>query len=179
MVEGRDDADLVDRCVRGDVEAFEPLVARYERVLFNLALRMVGDPEDARDLAQTTFLKAYEKLGTYDPQHRFFSWIYRIAVNECLNFVSRRRPQQELDPGLRSADDPEGEAEASELGARIQAGLVQLPTDLRLALVLRHFLELSYAEMSTVLRVPEKTVKSRLHSARVRLGEILQRSLAT
>jgi RNA polymerase sigma-70 factor, ECF subfamily len=179
MLDGQDDAALVDRCVRGDVEAFQPLVKRYERVLFNLALRMVGDPEDARDLAQTTFLKAYEKLGTYDPQHRFFSWIYRIAVNECLNFVSRRRPQQQLDPGLPSSDDPEREVEASELGAKIQAGLVQLPTDLRLALVLRHFLELSYTDMSELLRVPEKTVKSRLHSARVRLGEILERSLAT
>jgi len=165
--------------MQGHVESFEPLVARYERVVFNLALRMVGDREDARDLAQNTFLKAYEKLGTYDPQHRFFSWLYRIAVNECLNFVSRRRPAQELDPGLASRDDPHGEAEANELGVRIQEGLVKLPADLRLALVLRHFLDLSYAEMSSVLRVPEKTVKSRLHAGRVRLGEVLRRSLAT
>jgi RNA polymerase sigma-70 factor (ECF subfamily) len=178
MVGGDDDADLVGRCMQGHVEAFEPLVARYERVVFNLALRMVGDREDARDLAQNTFLKAYEKLGTYDPRHRFFSWIYRIAVNECLNFVSRRRPAQELDPGLASGDDPHEQAEAGELDVRIQQGLAKLPPDLRLALVLRHFLELSYAEMSGVLRIPEKTVKSRLHEARIRLGDILRRSLA-
>lgn len=174
MIDGKDDAQLVERCVRGDVDAFEPLVERYQKVLFNVALRMVGDREDARDIAQTTFVKAYEKLRSYDPRFRFFSWIYRIAVNECLNFVSRRRPSQALHPGLASGDDPEGEAEARELGVRVQEALVQLPPDQRLVLVLRHFRELSYGEMSEVLLVPEKTVKSRLYTARQRLGEILQ-----
>lgn len=174
MIDGKDDAQLVERCVRGDVDAFEPLVARYQKVLFNVALRMVGDYEDARDIAQTTFVKAYEKLRSYDPRYRFFSWIYRIAINECLNFVSRRRPQQALDPGLVSGDDPEGEAEARELGVRVQDALVKLPPEQRLVLVLRHFRELSYGEMSEVLLVPEKTVRSRLYTARQRLGEILR-----
>ena len=68
------------------MEAFAPLVERYQRPLFTVAVRMVGDPEDARDITQSAFVKAFEKLSTFDPSYRFFSWLYRIAINECLNF---------------------------------------------------------------------------------------------
>jgi RNA polymerase sigma-70 factor (ECF subfamily) len=174
MVDGGDDHELVDRCLHGDVEAFAPLVARYQRPLFNLALRMVKDREDARDIAQTAFVKAYEKLGTFDPRHRFFSWIYRIAVNECLSFVTRRRREGPLPAELRSADDPERSAEAGELALRIQEALMELSPDYRLVVILRHFLGLSYGEMSAVLLIPEKTVRSRLHTARQRLADTLR-----
>lgn len=174
MNDDNDDAEFVKRCLRGDPDAFEPLVARYQKVLFNVGLRMVGDYEDARDIAQTSFVKAYEKLRSYDSRYRFFSWIYRIAINECLNLLSRRRPLQALDPGLPSGDSPEGEAAARELRVRIQGALGQLPPEQRLVLVLRHFREMSYGEISEVLLVPEKTVRSRLYTARQRLGEILR-----
>ncbi|HET7745962.1 MAG TPA: sigma-70 family RNA polymerase sigma factor [Vicinamibacteria bacterium] len=179
MTDGTDDPDLVKRCVDGDREAFAPLVARYERPLFNVALRMVGDREDARDITQTAFVKAYQKLGSYDPRYRFFSWIYRIAINECLNHRARRRRSEALDPQLRATQgDPERAAEAGELDMRIRAALAALPLDQRLALVLRYFLDLSYDEMSEILLVPEKTVKSRLHEARERMGSALQRAEA-
>lgn len=174
MVDEGDDHELVDRCLHGDLEAFEPLVARYQKPLFNVALRMVKDREDARDITQTAFVKAYEKLGTFDPSYRFFSWIYRIAVNECLNFVARRRPEGPLPPDLPSTDDPERSAQAGELAARIQRALMTLSPDYRLAVVLRHFLGLSYGEMSAVLLIPEKTVRSRLHTARQRLADTLR-----
>lgn len=174
MVDGGDDHELVDRCLRGDLDAFAPLVARYQKPLFNVALRMVRDREDARDITQTAFVKAYEKLRSFDRQHRFFSWIYRIAVNECLNFVSRRRPERPLLADMPAADDPQRDAEASELAARVQDALVTLTPDYRLVVILRHFLDLSYVEMSEALLIPEKTVRSRLYTARQRLAEILR-----
>jgi RNA polymerase sigma-70 factor (ECF subfamily) len=174
MVDGGDDHELVDRCLRGDLEAFAPLVARYQKPLFNVALRMVRDREDARDITQTAFVKAYEKLRSFDRRHRFFSWIYRIAVNECLNFVSRRRPERPLLADVPAADDPQRDAEASELAARVQDALVTLTPDYRLVVILRHFLGLSYVEMSETLLIPEKTVRSRLYTARQRLAEVLR-----
>ncbi len=160
--------------MRGDCEAFEPLVARYQHVLFNVALRMVGDPEDARDVAQTAFVKAFEKLGSFDLRHRFFSWLYRIMLNEALNLVERRRPTVPLTSEVALGLDPGAVLEATECAELVQAALGELPFDSRQVLVLRHFGELSYQEMSEALGIPEKTVKSRLFTARQRLGEILQ-----
>ena len=168
-----EDAELVARCLQGDVEAFEPLVARYQRVLFGVALRFLGDREDARDVTQNAFVKAYEKLATYDSSHRFFSWIYRIVVNESLNLRQRRPAHQRLDESLASAESPYAEAEAHETVERVQAGLLKLSPEHREVVVLRHFAELSYGDISFTLGLPEKTVKSRLYTARQRLGQIL------
>ena len=79
-----EDRELVEKCCDGDRAAFTELVDRYQKTVFNTALRIVGDPEEAEDVAQSAFLKAYEKLDSYKPQYRFFSWIYRITVNESL-----------------------------------------------------------------------------------------------
>lgn len=167
------DEELVRRCLQGDREAFEPLVARYQHVLFNVALRMVGDYEDARDVAQTAFVKAYAKLGSFDPRHRFFSWLYRIMVNEALNLIDRRKPGAPLPPGLAVDVDPGAVLEATECAELVETALGELPPESREVLVLRHFGELSYQEMAETLAIPEKTVKSRLFTARQRLGEIL------
>jgi RNA polymerase sigma-70 factor (ECF subfamily) len=178
MPEG-DDGELVERCRRGDREAFGPLVERYQRVLFNVAFRMLGDREEARDATQTAFVRAYEKLHTYDPRHRFFSWLYRIAMNECLNLRSRRRPVQALDPTLRSTGDPEEALRAGERRAAVHQGLLALPDDGREVVVLKHLLGFSYEEIAATLGIPEKTVRSRLYSARQRLAEwIRERRLA-
>ena len=168
-----EDQQLVSRCVSGEVEAFAPLVARYQKVLFNVALRMIGNRQDAEDITQTAFLRAYEKLATYDPSYRFFSWIYRIAVNECLNVLSRRRPEGALDPSLPSKSGGQDPVEEREVREHVEEALLKLPSDLKQVVILRHFVELSYREMSTALAIPEKTVKSRLYTARQRLGEML------
>jgi RNA polymerase sigma-70 factor (ECF subfamily) len=168
-----DDAELASRCLRGDPEAFEALVARYERVLFNVALRMLGSREDARDVTQTAFVKAYEKLATYDARYRFFSWIYRIMINEALNLLERRKPHRPLDPHLVAPGNPQEDVQTREVSERVQAALLKLPADSREVIVLRHFAELSYSEMSSLLSIPEKTVKSRLHTARQRLSDVL------
>jgi len=168
------DLDLVERCRRGDAEAFDSLVRRYQKVLFNVAYRLVGDYEDARDLAQTAFVKAYQKLDSYDPAFKFFSWLYRILVNETLNFRERRKPMETLDenPGLAVKGGPQEELLAAERSRRVQHALMRLSPSAREVLVLRYFAELSYREMSAALALPEKTVKSRLYEARRQLAAI-------
>lgn len=168
------DADLVRRCLAGESECFTRLVERYERVLYNLALRMVGDEEDAKDIVQASFVKTYEKLSSFDPRFKFFSWVYKITLNESLNALQRRKPMEAIPENLPSEERlPEDALDQERLGRRIQIALEHLTPDYRQVIVLRHFLELSYREMAEIIGVPEKTVKSRLFSARRTLCEIL------
>lgn len=162
----------IARCLTGESRAFAVLVDSYQRVLFNVALRMVNDKDDAEDVVQASFVKAYEKLHTYDRRRKFFSWIYRITVNECLNHLARRKRHE---PGGEdeTSRGPEDAMEQREVEAVIGAALLDLSIDYRGAIILRHFVHLSHREMSRVLDVPEKTVKSRLHTARKLLGELL------
>ncbi|MBS0365529.1 MAG: sigma-70 family RNA polymerase sigma factor [Proteobacteria bacterium] len=164
---GDDDATLVRRCREGDRHAFELLVLRYHRPVFNAALRMLHDRDDARDVSQTTFLKAYEHLGDYDPRYRFYSWIYRIALNESLNALSSRRPVEAINGReIDGSPGPERCAEGAQARLAIGEALMHLSPELRSVIVLRHLMQLSYQDMSDILLVPEKTVKSRLHTAR-------------
>lgn len=169
-----DDQAAVSRCLGGDTAAFEGIVRRYQQVLFTVAVRMLGDDEEARDAAQNTFVKAFEKLGTYDPRRRFFSWIYRILVNECLN--ARRKPaalgSRQVDPEAIQAADSD-RVEAAERRSAVKNAILALPDAYREVIVLRHFAALSYEEMSDAIGVPSKTVKSRLYTARQLLAERL------
>jgi len=173
MLERIDDTALVARCLQGDWSAFEPLVKRYERVLFSVALRLVGDYEDARDATQAAFVRAYEHLETFDPERKFFSWIYRILVNECLNLRRGRHAGEPLADTFHVEGGAFEAVAASEEHDRIQRALLSLTAEYREVVVLRHFADLSYDAIAEALGVPEKTVKSRLFSARKRLGEIL------
>ncbi len=158
----------------GDGYAFDELVERYQGKIYNLALRITGNSHDARDACQNAFLKAYENLARFDPAHRFFSWIYRIASNESLNIVNRRRRTVPLE-----TETPEPAAGAdrrvvsTETGQAILRALAELPPEQRVTVVLRHLHGLTYREMSEIVGVPEKRVKSRLFSARVKLRRLL------
>ena len=167
-----DDPALVRRSLEGDAGAFEQLVSNYQRVLFSVALRLLGNYEDARDATQNAFIKVYQRLDTYDSRYRFFSWIYRITVNECLDHLARRTRQGPVD-GDEPERGPDDTLEEREVEAVIGAALLDLSIDYRGVIILRHFVHLSHREMSRVLEIPEKTVKSRLHSARKLLGELL------
>jgi RNA polymerase sigma-70 factor (ECF subfamily) len=168
-----DDAALVARSASGDTGAFEVLVGRHHRTLFSVALRMLGDYSDASDATQAAFLKAYEKLGTFDPRFRFFSWIYRILLNECLNARRDRRPVEALDMEIPGQGGPLEAMEAVERRRQVQRALLALPVEYRQVIVLRHFGELHYDDIAFTLGIPSKTVKSRLYSARQRLLELL------
>jgi RNA polymerase sigma-70 factor (ECF subfamily) len=169
------DGLLVERCRNGDRRAFEALVGRYQKPVFNAALRMLRNPEDARDVAQTVFLKVYEHLGDFDPSHKFYSWIYRIALNESINVLDRRRrlepiSGEEIDERLGAEDEVASEQSAQ----RVQRALMMIKPEYRAVIVLKHFLELSYEDIGQVLELPEKTVKSRLFTARQMLKEAIQ-----
>lgn len=164
------DEHLVRRTLDGERNAFGALVHRYQKPVYNAALRLLRDPDAARDVAQTAFLKAFEHLADYDPHYRFYSWLYRIAVNEALHQLERRKPESDLtgeeidpDPG------PERRAEGDDARRELEAALMVLNPELRSVVVLRHVLHLSYEDIGTALAIPEKTVKSRLYSARQQL----------
>jgi RNA polymerase sigma-70 factor, ECF subfamily len=165
-----DDAALVARCLEGDPDAFAGLVGRYQRVLYTVALRMLGNPADAEDAAQTAFVRAFERLGSYDGQHRFFSWMYRILANECLNQIRARKPLELV--ADRPSDDalPPEVMEAAERQRVVQQALLLLSSEHREVIVLRHFAELGYDEIGAALGIPVKTVKSRLYTARQQLA---------
>jgi len=158
---------LIMRCMRGDRQALGELIKEYERPIFNAAYRILGNMDDAADVSQTVFLRAFERLDQYNPEYKFFSWIYRIAVNESINQRNRTKSLQPLeDDEIADAENPEDAVDADNLSTVIQAGLMELQEDYRVVVVLRHFSDLSYRDISEVLHIPEKTVKSRLYSAR-------------
>lgn len=169
------DAELVRETLSGNQRAFEVLVRKYEKPIYNLALRMLKDRDDAADVSQSVFVKAYQKLDSFDESHGFFSWIYRIAINESINFKKRTKRLDEYESGVTAALKPTQEEEhgAVELRDEIVDAIEMLTMDYQLVIVLRHFHDFSYEEMAEVLSVPEKTVKSRLFTARQQLKEIL------
>lgn len=167
------DIELVTRCLEGDTAAFAPIVERYQRVLFTVARRMLGDAGEADDAAQNAFVKAYQNLRGFDRQRRFFSWLYRILLNECLNRQRDRRAHEVLAPELAVAGSPVEALERKERRARVQAAILALPVEYREVVVLRHFAELSYDEIGDTLGLPAARVKSRLYIARQRLSQLL------
>jgi RNA polymerase sigma-70 factor (ECF subfamily) len=176
-VDNDPDLALVERCRNGDWAAFTELVVRYQRPVYNAALWVLRKPEDANDIAQIVFLKVAEHLDEYDPQYKFFSWIYRIAVNESLNLLRRNGREEALDeeidlPGSESAE-PERQASAAQVASRIRSALMKMSANDRVVLTLRHFSECSYEEIGQILDLDPKTVKSRLFEARQRLRELL------
>src|SRR5437867_756018 len=169
-----EDAELVRACGNGEESAFAALIDRYKRAIFNAALRIVNDREEAKDITQSVFLKAYENLARYDPRYKFYSWIYRIAVNESLNLLNSKNRFEPLGEDRPSGQrNPEEHAAAAELSRYVQEALMSLKHDYRVVIVLRHFLNCSYADISHIVRVPEKTVKPRLFSSRQILRDLL------
>jgi RNA polymerase sigma-70 factor, ECF subfamily len=168
-----DDLALVRQSLAGQREAFGTLVTRYQKVMYTVALRMLGNPEDARDATQNAFVKAFERLASFNDNQRFFSWMYRILVNECLNANRDRRPEDPLSPDAAGTGNPFDLTVEAQRREQIQRALLRLTPEYRTVIVLRHFAGQSYGEIAQALAIPEKTVKSRLYSARQQLGELL------
>jgi RNA polymerase sigma-70 factor (ECF subfamily) len=170
-----DDAATVRDCLSGNRQAFATLVGRYEKPVFNVALRMLRNPEDASDDSQTVFLKAYQNLTSYDPQYKFYSWIYRMAINESLNILRvRGRNAGPVDDQL-AIDEP-GPAESlagHEERHEVLAAIDRLKPEYRAVIALRYFADQSYEDMSEALGIDAKTVKSRLFTARQLLKDLL------
>ncbi|MGH8122547.1 MAG: RNA polymerase sigma factor [Rudaea sp.] len=168
------DAVLVLQCKSGNRHAFEALLARYERQVFGAVFRILHHREDATDVTQTAFLRAYEHLDRYDPGQRFSSWLYRIAVNEALDLVRSRRPSEPLlDDTLTDSAGPVEMAVQDENESTMRSALMDLKIDYRTVIVLKHLQDCTYEEMAQILECPVKTVKSRLFTARQALRDVL------
>ncbi len=170
-----DDWESIRRFKDGNLAAFTELVERYDGVVFNCAFRIVGDMEDAADVAQSVFLKLYQHLESVDSSRSFFSWLYRVAVNEAIDHKRKKRPHDTLDEEVleSSTDNPDSILAQQDREQVLMRALDRLNDEQRSVVVLRHFVELSYREVSDVLEIPESRVKSRLYAARQQLKELL------
>lgn len=181
------DDELVRRAQAGKTEAFEELVRRYERRVYNITYRMMGNPEDASEALQDTFLRAYRFIGKFQFKSKFYTWVYRIATNVCLTKLRKRKS-----PVVMSLDAPIGEHgltleipddqfspqkvyEQRKLRRRLQEAVDALPEDYRTVVVLRDLEGLSNEEVGKVLNLSVPAVKSRLHRGRLVLREKLKK----
>lgn len=197
--DGHIDADLVTRAQAGEVDAFRELVERYQQRVFVLALSVMGNHEDARDVIQEAFLKAYKKLSTFRGQSSFYTWLYRIVFNLAIDEKRKRYRTMELSVGETSSLDasaygnkeksagsslisttsnPEHEFHRAELRQHLQQGIQSLSPDHRAVILLREVDGLSYDEISKVVGCNKGTVMSRLHHARKRLQKYLRNAFS-
>ena len=170
------DEELAQRVQHGDGEAFAQLVERYQRLVLNIAFRMVGDAELAQDIAQDVFVNVYQRIGQFDVRRRFYSWLYRITVNAALH--ERRRPATTSLHDLPVLDDrpqPDEVAERAEQDRELGAALAALSDRERMVIGLRYGADLSYDEIAEVLNVPLGTAKTWLFRAKQRLADLIER----
>jgi RNA polymerase sigma-70 factor (ECF subfamily) len=181
-----EEESLIARCLEGDVEAFRPLVQRYQRLAFSVALRMLGSRADAEDIAQQAFVDAFNALDRFHGegrQHAFSTWLLRIAVNRSKDVLkSKRRTEEPLERDVDGSEaafaydppTPEANAFSDENRAQLEAALLSLPTKYREVLVLKDAEELSYEEIRAILQLPITTLKIRVVRARAMLREIIE-----
>lgn len=182
-----DDLTLVEACRAGQTEAFGILVRRYQDRLYSTIVRLVGGPEDAQDVLQDAFVRAFEKLDQFHGESSFYTWVYRIAVNLALSGHRKRKQRRRLrssDVGKAalgdepvddsSETDPSSAIERVEREAIIEAALAALGPEHRAVVVLKDFDGRRYEEISALLGIPIGTVRSRLHRARCELRQRLR-----
>ena len=178
------DAQLVRRVQKGEKGAFDLLVLKYQHRIVNLVMRYVRDQDQALDITQEAFLKAYRALPRFRGESAFYTWLYRIAVNTAKNYLAaqRRRPmdieldmqdpeQYELHAKLRETDTPEGITLSQELNETVQRAIQALPEDLRTAIILRELDGMTYEEIAQTMECPVGTVRSRIFRARDAIGK--------
>lgn len=184
----RTEALLIDHLREGDETALAPLVDKYKRMVHRLALQITKNYEDANDVMQETFIKVYQSIHTFRQEAAFETWVYRIAVNEALNFVKRRErrresplcttDESEYDPSVRYkaelANDPQINAEKTELRHWVTKAVNSLSLKHRIVVILHELEGLTHAEIASILNCSEGTVRSRLHYARKQLRTLLK-----
>jgi len=176
------DLVLIQQSKNGDLVAFEELVRRYQRQIYRVVYRFVHNSADAQDMAQEAFIHAFEAIKSFKEEYRFYTWIYRIAVNLCLNFSKRNRriipsriddvpPEYVVAP---ERENPEQVMARKEMSAKIERAVNRLPGPQKTVFILRAYEELSYEEIAQVLKISKGTVMSRLARARAKLKSFLK-----
>jgi RNA polymerase sigma-70 factor (ECF subfamily) len=178
---------LLHKAKAGDIEAFEELIDAYQKKVFNLAFRIIGNYDDAADLAQETFVRIFKAISKFKEESSFSTWIYRITTNVCLDEIRKRKNKKilSLDEDIHMDDGdmkrqvesdeigPEQNAEREEVRRIVNDAINMLPEDQRVVITLRDIDGMSYEEISETLKCPGGTVKSRINRARVALKNIL------
>lgn len=178
------DWELVQKCQEGEGEAFQELVARYHRKVFLVVVGILNHREDAMEVAQETFFRAYKNIKGFKGGSAFYTWLYRIAVNLSIDFQRRQKRsateyRETMDDltdkgeGTELANDPYVDLQSKELGERLLAAINELTPDHKAVIVMRAVEGLSYKDMGRILGCSEGTVMSRLHYARKKLQEKL------
>lgn len=177
------DEDLARLAQQGNQDAFAELVRRYEKQIFSMAYRLIGDYDEAADLAQEAFLRIYSQLGRYDPDKKFFSWMYRVAQNTCLNTLAKKpanvipveRAEEYFDDdGQAGAGEPEQDYLNRELRHNIDRAIADLPDNYRDVIYLRYIEDMSYQQIADALDLPLSTVETRLFRGKKQLQQRLK-----
>ncbi len=181
-----EEAKIIRAVLDGNTNAFDDLVLEYQNRVYHITLKMTGNEEDAFDLSQETFLKAYRSLKSFRGEASFGTWLYRLASNLCIDFL--RKKKRRGGAGILSLDEetgerprelpdlryePQSELERKEVREKVRSGLRRLPEEQRLILVLRDVEGFSYQEIGEILKLEQGTVKSRIYRARARLAALL------
>lgn len=180
-----DERHILNKARRGDLSAFEELVRLYEKRIYVVALRSTGSPEDAADITQEVFLRAWRSIESFRGDSGFSTWLFRITMNLCVDFARHKQAQPQTQPLVReddaerpipdSAPTPEEHLENSELGRELAAALDEVSEEHRQIVLLRDVEGMSYTEIAETLEISEGTVKSRLSRARLALRAILKK----
>lgn len=173
LTEAISDAACIERLQRGETEAFEVLVRRHEKTIFNLIYRMLGDYDEAAEVSQEVFLSAYRAMGQFRGDANFSTWLYRIALNHAITrrkslatYQQRFVPIEDSEPVTEAKPGPAEAMEKKELRQRVQQALNRLDPEDATVILLRDLQDVPYDELARVLEIPVGTVKSRLHRAR-------------
>jgi len=167
------DGALVARFQAGDKGAFVVLMRRHERRVYNLAYRMLGGPEDARDATQDVFLSCFRHLPSFRGDAAFSTWLHRIAINACYDMARRRKPASSLEEDLVEQAVTGDHADRAVASADVQRALLEVQPEFRMVLILHELQDWPVEDIARTLDVPVGTIKSRLHRGRVALGRAL------
>ncbi len=171
-----EDKKIVEEVLKGKVNAFGTLVDRYQQSIYRMTLRMIGDSEEAQELTQNVFVKVYSKLDSFDPKYKFFSWLYRIALNESLNYVKSRKKLTDFDENsFEDHETPEEIYQDKEKKRILHRSLLELSEKYRIVIVMKYYDNMSYEEISEVTGLSVKKVRSRLFTARKNLKELIEK----
>jgi len=178
----KSDDFLVRKIQKGDRKSFEILIIRYEKQIFNLIYRMIGNQDAVTDIAQETFLKAFQSIKNFRRETTFYNWIKRIAINNSINYINYKARYSYNSEYLETKEisqkpnvfiHPEDKLLSSELKLKIKEAIEEIPPQLKLVIIMREFEDLSYQEIADILKCPIGTVRSRLFHARQKLKEKL------
>ncbi len=187
MGENNNDKELVKKAQKGDKAAFDALVIKYQFKVVNLVTRFVKDDDEAQDVAQEAFIKAYRGLANFRGDSAFYTWLYRIAINSAKNYIvsqNRKSPTYAVDiddaehmesaAALKEIDTPEGTMLTSEIESTVYKAIKELPEDLKTAITLRELEGMTYEEIANVMECPIGTVRSRIFRARETIDKHLK-----